>query len=96
MADGDADFDDDCCNMDNFEESDSMMDKPHESVSKANQKDTPIKRNALAAKQKNTKRNSRKISPKGSKASPNLLGANNTSQSRSRLNTNLLLKQSHQ
>ena len=50
MADGDADFDDDCCNMDNFEESDSMMDKPHESVSKANQKDTPIKRNALAAK----------------------------------------------
>ena len=43
-----ADFDDDLCNMDNFEEHEQQVDKPHESV--AAQRDTPIKRNALASK----------------------------------------------
>ena len=43
-------FDDDFCNMDDLNEHDQETDKPHESVSTASKRDTPIKRNALASK----------------------------------------------
>ena len=41
---------DDFCYMENFEEHDSEMDKPHETANNANKRDTPIKRHALVAK----------------------------------------------
>jgi hypothetical protein len=66
-----AGFEDDFCNMENFEEHDSEMDKPHETVSNANKRDTPIKRHALVTKQKNTIRHSRGVSPKVSKHKTN-------------------------
>ena len=52
-------MDDDFCTMDDLNEHDIEMDKPHETVSSANKRDTPIKRNALASKQKNTVRRSK-------------------------------------
>ena len=57
-------FDDDFCMMDDLNEHDMGTDKPHETVKTSSKRDTPIKRNALATKQKNTVRNTRASSPK--------------------------------
>ena len=59
-----SNFDDDFCNMDDLAEHETDFDKPIESASSATKRDTPIKRHALAAKQKGTVRNTRNVTPK--------------------------------
>ena len=57
--------DDDFANMEDVNEmSDNDGPRPHEAIDSFSQRDTPIKRNALAVKQKGTFRQSRNGSPK--------------------------------
>ena len=57
------DFDDDCCNMDNPVNESEMIDRPYEQAAQATKRDTPIKRNALAAKMKTTRQSKRAKEP---------------------------------
>ena len=57
------DLDQDICEMDNLDELNSEYDKPNETANTATNRNTPIKRNALATMQKGTIRKKRNITP---------------------------------
>lgn len=57
------DLEHDICEMDNLDELCSEFDKPNDTANTATNRNTPIKRNALASKQKGTVRKKRNTTP---------------------------------